>query len=270
MATQSWSKWSAKTEKDYTNLPYGWYTFSVKARNNLGVASAPVNYTFIVKPAWYQTVWAYLVYLAIAGLLIYYASKIQRRRLAIQQKKHEEEQQRLSYLHSLELDRNEKEIISLKNENLESELHFKNRELATMTMHLVDRGRLLLNIKEELDNRIKKLNAPDLNYQFRSVFKLLSDTEKNDDDWKNFAIYFDEVHNNFLSMIKAKFPSLSSTDLKLCAYLRLNLSSKEIAQLLNISLKGVEISRYRLRKKLQLSTDVNLYDFLIHITNPSV
>jgi ligand-binding sensor domain-containing protein/DNA-binding CsgD family transcriptional regulator len=265
---ETWSKWLAKTEKDYTNLPYGWYTFSVKARNNLGIASAPVNYTFIVKPAWYQTVWAYLFYLSIAGLLIYYASKIQRRRLALQQKKHEEEQQRLSYLHSLELDRNEKEIISLKNENLESELHFKNKELATMTMHLVDRGRLLLNIKDELNNRIKKLNAPDLTYQFRSVFKLLSDTEKNDDDWKNFAIYFDEVHNNFLSTMKAKFPALSSTDLKLCAYLRLNLSSKEIAQLLNISLKGVEISRYRLRKKLQLSTDVNLYDFLIDITSP--
>ncbi len=77
---ETWSKWSAKTEKDYTNLPYGWYTFSVKARNNLGLASAPVNYTFIVKPAWYQTVWAWLLYVSIAGLLIYYASKIQRRR----------------------------------------------------------------------------------------------------------------------------------------------------------------------------------------------
>ncbi len=263
---ETWSPWSPKTEKDYTNLPYGWYTFSVKVRNNLGVASAPVNYTFIVKPAWYQTVWAYLLYLAIAGLLIYYTSKMLRRRLAIQQKKHEEEQQRLSYLHSLELDRNEKQIIALKNENLESELNYKNKELATMTMHLVDRGRLLLDIKEELDNRIKKMNAPDLNYQFRSVFKLLSDTEKNDDDWKNFSMYFDEVHNNFLSTMKAKFPSLSSTDLKLCAYLRLNLSSKEIAQLLNISLKGVEISRYRLRKKLKLATEVNLYDFLIDIT----
>jgi DNA-binding CsgD family transcriptional regulator len=67
--------------------------------------------------------------------------------------------------------------------------------------------------------------------------------------------------------MKAKFPGLSSTDLKLCAYLRLNLTSKEIAQLLNISLKGVEISRYRVRKKLQLSTEVNLYDFLIDVTN---
>jgi len=69
--------------------------------------------------------------------------------------------------------------------------------------------------------------------------------------------------------MKAKFPGLSSTDLKLCAYLRLNLSSKEIAQLLNISLKGVEISRYRVRKKLQLATETNLYDFLMEVTKQS-
>jgi DNA-binding CsgD family transcriptional regulator len=131
---------------------------------------------------------------------------------------------------------------------------------------MVDRGKLLLNIKDELMVLIKKLNVPDASYQFRSVFKLLSDTEKSDDDWDNFSMYFDQVHNNFITTMKAKFPGLSSTDLKLCAYLRLNLSSKEIAQLLNISLKGVEISRYRVRKKLQLSTETNLYDFLIEVT----
>jgi DNA-binding CsgD family transcriptional regulator len=133
-------------------------------------------------------------------------------------------------------------------------------------MHLVERGRILLNIREELAGTIKKLNLPDLTHEFRSVFKLVSDTEKKDDDWNHFAIYFDQVHNNFLSIMKTRFPGLSPTDLKLCAYLRLNLTSKEIAQLMNISLKGVEISRYRVRKKLMLSTEVNLYDFLIDIT----
>ncbi|HMG07022.1 MAG TPA: hypothetical protein VK609_00865, partial [Mucilaginibacter sp.] len=121
-------------------------------------------------------------------------------------------------------------------------------------------------IREELVGTIKKLNLPDLTHEFRSVFKLVSDTEKKDDDWNHFAIYFDQVHNNFLSIMKTRFPGLSPTDLKLCAYLRLNLTSKEIAQLMNISLKGVEISRYRVRKKLMLSTAVNLYDFLIDIT----
>ncbi|MDP9082120.1 MAG: transcriptional regulator [Bacteroidota bacterium] len=264
---KEWSKWSAKTEKDYTNLPYGTYTFSVIARNNLGNASAPVNYTFKVEPASYQTAWAYFFYVLIIAGIIIWAAKAQHRKFELQQKMHDDEQRRLQYLHSLELDRNDKEIIALKNENLETELNYKNKELATLTMHLVDRGRLLLNIKDELMVLTKKLNIPDPAYQFRSVFRMLSDTDKKDDDWNHFAMYFDQVHNNFLSTMKTKFPGLSSTDLKLCAYLRLNLTSKEIAQLLNISLKGVEISRYRVRKKLGLSTEVHLYDFLIEITN---
>lgn len=266
---KDWSQWSDKTEKDYTNLPYGKYTFSVKARNNLGTASAPVSYSFIVEPAWYQTVWAYLAYFLIIAYAVYVGIKAQQKRFALHQQRHEDEQKRLSYLHSLELDRNDKEIIALKNEKLESELTYKNKELATLTMQMVDRGKLLLNIKDELMALIKKLNIPDASYQFRNVFKLLSDTGKSDDEWDNFSIYFDQVHNNFLTTMKAKFPSLSSTDLKLCAYLRLNLSSKEIAQLLNISLKGVEISRYRVRKKLQLATETNLYDFLMEVTKQS-
>ena len=190
----------------------------------------------------------------------------QRKRFALHQKKYEEEQARLSYLHSLELDRNEKEIISLKNKNLEAELQFKNKELATITMHLVERGGMLLNIKQALLAVIQKTKIPDAEHEFRNVFKTLNEIEKNGDDWNHFAIYFDQVHNNFLTILKTKFPQLSPTDLKLCAYLRLNLSSKEIAQILNISLKGVEVSRYRIRKKLNLPTETNLYDFLIEVT----
>ncbi|MGN6397658.1 MAG: triple tyrosine motif-containing protein [Mucilaginibacter sp.] len=264
---KDWSKWSGKTEKDYTNLPYGTYTFSVRARNNLGSASAPVNYTFTVKPGWYQTPWAYFWYAVAISITITWAARAQHKKFESARKRHKDEQKRLQYLHSLELDRNEKEIIALKNDNLQNELNYKNKELATLTMHLVDRGKLLLNIKNELTTLTKKLNIPDPAHQFRSVFRLLNDSEKNDDDWTQFAMYFDQVHNNFLTTMKTKFPNLSSTDLKLCAYLRLNLTSKEIAQLLNISLKGVEISRYRVRKKLGLSTDVHLYDFLIEVTS---
>lgn len=260
---KGWSLWSAKTEKDYTNLPYGIYTFSVIARNNLGNESKPVSYTFIVTPAWYQTAWIYLFYILIIVLLVRVMILWQRKRFALHQKKYEEEQARLSYLHSLELDRNEKEIISLQNQNLEAELQFKNKELATIAMHLVERGGILLNIKQALLAVIKKTKIPDAEHEFRSVFRTLNEIEKNADDWNHFAIYFDEVHNDFLTILKSRFPELSTTDLKLCAYLRLNLSSKEIAQLMNISLKGVEISRYRIRKKLNLATEVNLYDFLI-------
>lgn len=259
---RDWSEWSPRSEKDYTNLPYGRYRFQVRARDNLGNVSAAVSFPFVVNPAWYQTVWAYLGYLLLALGLLYIVRRQQRRRLLLHQKKYEEEQARRNYLHSLELDRKEKGLIALQNAKLEGELQFKNKELATVTMHLVERGGILSSIKEELLAVINRLKIPNLSQEFKPVFRMISDTEKNNDDWDRFALYFDEVHNNFLSTLKTRYPQLSPTDLKLCAYLRLNLSSKEIAQLLNISLKGVEVSRYRLRKKLGLATEVNLQDFL--------
>jgi DNA-binding CsgD family transcriptional regulator len=263
---RDWSAWTTKTEKDYTNLPFGKYTFVVRARDNLGKVSAPASFPFIVNPAWYQTVWAFLFYVLAVVWLVYLVRRQQRRRLELHRRKYEEEQERLNYLHSLELDRKEKGMIALQNEKLEGELQFKNKELATVTMHLVERGGMLSSIREELLTVIKRLNIPNISHEFRSVFRMINDTEKSDDDWTRFALYFDEVHNNFLTNLKTRYPQLSPTDLKLCAYLRLNLSSKEIAQLLNISLKGVEVSRYRLRKKLGLATEVNLHDFLIGVT----
>jgi DNA-binding NarL/FixJ family response regulator len=260
---KEWSSWSGRTEKDYTNLPYGSYTFTVKVRNNLGQESAPARYSFKVEPAWYQNNWAVLAYLLVLGAIVFTITKWQRRKLLAQQLQHEEEQRKIKYLHSLELNHNESEIVKLQNDKLESEVLFKNRELATATMHLVERGKLLSKIREELVQVVKNIPAPEIANSFKSIMRLLNDAEKSDDDWEHFAIHFDEVHSNFLSSLKNKYPVLSPTDLKLCAYLRMNLSSKEIAQLMNISLKGVEVSRSRLRKKLQLSPEINLFDFLI-------
>lgn len=265
---QEWSDWTEKTEKDYTNLPYGKYTFSVRARDGLGKVSAPARFLLAVNPAWYQTGWAYGLYFLMAVALAWLVRRGQRRRAEQLRKRYEAEQERRNYLHSLELDRKEKGLIALQNAKLEGELQFRNKELATAAMHLVERGGILSSIREELMAVIKRLNTPNLSFEFRSVFKMIGETEKSDEDWNRFALYFDEVHNNYLTTLKTKFPQLSNTDLKLCAYLRLNLSSKEIAQLLNISLKGVEVSRYRLRKKLGLATEVNLHDFLIETTGP--
>jgi len=259
---RDWSDWSTKPEKDYTNLSTGEYRFRVRARDILGNVSEAALFTFVVNPAWYQTAWAYAVYLLLVLGVFWLIQQQQRRRLLLHQRKYEEEQARRNYLHSLELDRKEKGLIALQNEKLEGELQWKNKELATATMHLVERGGILSSIKEELTAVIKRLSIPNLAQEFKPVFRMISDTEKSDEDWNRFSVHFDEVHNNFLATLKAKFPQLSPTDLKLCAYLRMNLSSKEIAQLLNISLKGVEVSRYRLRKKLALATEINLNDFL--------
>ncbi|PUZ27052.1 ligand-binding sensor domain-containing protein [Chitinophaga costaii] len=262
----NWSGWSSKTEKDYTNLPYGAYTFRVRARNNLGNVSAPAAFPFVIRPAWYQTITAFIIYGCLLATLIYYLLNWQESRLTRQQQQRQEEQERQLYLQQLELDRNEKEIISLQKNQLAAQVDFKNKELATVTMLLVERRTLLSKIRDELNKLLKTLQ-PNISTEFKALLRMLDNAEKGEDDWQQFAIHFDEVHSNFLSTLKKKYPVLSPTDLKLCAYLRINLSSKEIAQLLNISAKSVEVSRYRLRKKLELPTEVNLFDFLLQVTD---
>ena len=159
----------------------------------------------------------------------------------------------------MELEKNEKEIIKLKNEKLEGEILLKTKELADTSMHLVERSDALLKVKEELQKLYKNTNE---NHDIKKTLTLLNDIEKNDSNWEKFAVHFDEVNNNFLKNLKLRFPKLTNNDLKVCAYLQLNLASKEISQLMNIGVRGVEISRYRLRKKLGLSTEQSLIDFL--------
>jgi ligand-binding sensor domain-containing protein/DNA-binding CsgD family transcriptional regulator len=258
-----WSDWFKKTDKEYTNLPAGSYTFQVKARNNLGNESAPVAYSFRILPPWYASRWAYLFYCIAGGIGIYLLSRRQKLKFKNQRVKYEEEQQQLQYLHQLEIDRNEKVIVQLKNEKLETEINHQHKELAAATMHLVQKGELLKKIREEMSGMLKNVSSKDSLEEVKRIIRMMTDNDKFDQDWEQFSFHFDRVHGDFLTSLKNKFANLTPIELKLCAYLRMNLSTKEMAQLMNISVRGVEVSRYRLRKKLNIPTEINLADFLV-------
>lgn len=264
---EKWSDFSRKTEKEYTNLPAGNYSFKVKARNNLGNESSVASFDFSVLPPWYQTYWAYGLYFLLFLFANYRLYIFLKRKFRAQQLRHEEEQNRLQYLHQLELDKTEKEIVKLKNDKLEAEILHKNTELASVAMHLVQKGELLGKIKDQMvrlkNNPGSEGEAKDL----KKIIRVISDEDKIDKQWEQFTMHFDHVHSDFHSHIKQRYPNLTANELKLCAYLRMNLSTKEIAQLMNISVRGVEISRYRLRKKLGIATEVNLFDFLLNLNN---
>lgn len=261
----NWSSWSVKTEKDYTNLSYGHYRFEIRSMDNLGNISPVTRYSFDIAPRWYQTNLAFVIYFLLAVFLLWGANRIHRQRLERQRLKFEKDEALLRQLHELELDRNEKEIIKLKNDHLETAVNFKNKELASTTMHLYKRGRLLGKIKDELTTATHNLSSKEERVHFIKLLKLIVEEEKMDQDWEQFAIHFDQVHNQFLSTLKQLYPELTPADLKISAYIKMNLSSKEIAQLLNISLKGVEIARYRLRKKLNLDSSESLAAFIMKI-----
>ena len=259
-----WSKWSGKPEKEYTNLPAGDYVFQVKARNNLGNESIVDSYSFNILPPWYQTTWAYFIYLLLFSGSVYYLYRWQRKKFLLQRDQYEEEQKQLQYLHQLEIEKNEKEIVKLKNEKLEAEIGHKNSELATSAMHLVQKREMLEKIRDNMNGLLKKIDNEQVAAEFKKLLKVLVEDNKIDDTWEHFAHHFDKVHTDFLVLLKNRYPNLTASELKLCAYLRMNLSSKEIAQLLNISVRGVEIGRYRLRKKLGLPKETNLFEFLLN------
>ncbi len=260
----NWSGWTKRTEKEYTNLSSQRYTFEVKVRNNLGNESAITSYAFRILPPWYLSIWSLLAYILLFATGIYFLNKWQDKKFRRQQEKHEEEQKKIIYIHELELAKTESELVTLRNEKLEVEVNFKNSELASSAMHLVKKGELFTRIKGQLSHVMKGLDNPQAVAELKKMIKTLSEDDNMDKEWENFAKNFDKVNNNFLIAQKEKHPTITSNELKLCAYLRMNLSTKEIAQLMNISIRGVEISRYRLRKKLRIPSETSLFDYLIN------
>jgi DNA-binding CsgD family transcriptional regulator/ligand-binding sensor domain-containing protein len=271
---RGWSGWTRKTEKDYTNLPAGDYTFQVKCRNNIDNESPVSSYSFSILAPWYQTWWAYSIYIIAFGFLLYLFYKRQQRKykrlqllkLQEQQRKYDEEQKQLQFLHQLELGENEKQIIRLKNEKLESEVEHKNSELASSAMNLVRKKEILSKLKGDLVQYKENAENDKAGKEFQKIIRVIDKELDHDEEWEQFAVHFDSVHTNYLKKLKEYCPDLTASELKLAAYLRLSLSTKEIAQLMNISIRGVETSRYRLRKKLNLANEVNLFDFLIRVT----
>jgi DNA-binding CsgD family transcriptional regulator len=261
----NWSEWSHRTEKEYTNLPAGNYTFEVKVRNNLGSESAIAAYAFTTLPPWYLTVWAKLLYMLLFFTGIYLLYRWQQKKFTLQQARYEAEQKKLQYIHELERSKTEGELAALRNEKLEAEINFKNSELASSAMHLVKKGELLSKVKGELAQVMKGFDNPQAAAELKKMIKTLNEDDHIDQEWEKFAHHFDKVHSDFVLQLKEKHPTITPNELKLCAYLRMNLSTKEIAQLMNISVRGVEISRYRLRKKLGITSETSLFDYLINL-----
>ena len=251
-AQDDWSAWDTKSQKELNNLTPGKYTLELQAGDAFGNISPTLTFSFNIMPPWYKTKTALFLYFLTGLLLLFYS----RQRLV---KKYE------LITTDLEEQRNESEalVLQLQKEKLEAELLFKTKELGLSTMHLVQKNEEINKLKIELNRIVKKVNDPEVKSEIESMVSIFSDDERLDDNWESFAQNFDQVHNDFLSRLKAQYPQLSPRDLKLCAYLKLNLTTKDIAPLLNISVRGIEISRYRLRKKMDLPNNISLNDYMM-------
>ncbi len=263
-----WSEWSSNPIKEFTNLPYGNYTFRLKALDAKGRESDEVELKFTISNPWYLSLWAFIAYgitCVLITLILRAAVKAKIRNATTKVKEQKNLEMKVKEEeHKREVLEAEQEIIRLQNENLKVQVEHKNSELASIALQIAHKNEFLNQLKCKLEALTKNTN-PALQKEVLELINKIDFDLRMDDEWKRFEFHFDEVHVGFLKRLKDLYPTLSPNELRLCAYLRLNMTTKDIAQILNISIRGVEISRYRLRKKLGIEGDTNLIDFMINL-----
>jgi DNA-binding CsgD family transcriptional regulator len=248
---KSWSQWSSNNSKGYDHLPYGNYKFEVKARNIYGEESVSSRLDFTFKAPWYASKSAKIGYFSI-GVLLFILVPV------IQSKRYNSVAEEIGK----ELKIKEEEIDKLNSEKLKSELKLKNEQLTSITMQLLKNKEFILNIQDKIESTLKEGNSK---IQLQRLLKTIDSEVTKNDNWDEFAYHFDQVHGNYLQKLYLLNIRLSPREIKLAALLRMNMSSKEISQLLNIETRSVELARYRLRKKLGLERKQSLVEFLISL-----
>ena len=249
--------WSIPSESNsilFKNLSYGSYTLKVKGIIGDRLSNNEASFSFKIERPWYLSNTSLTFYAFLFLLAFYLVHILSKRHYKIQREELLDKAKKESELKELE---SSQQIIKLNNDKLRSDIDSKNRELATSTMNSIKKNDFLNTIKTELINGGEK--------NISKVVQIIDKNLNNTDDWKMFQEAFNNADKNFLKKVKDKHPSLTPNDLRLCAYLRLNLSSKEIAPLLNISPRSVEVKRYRLRKKMELPHDSNLTNYILEI-----
>jgi len=146
-------------------------------------------------------------------------------------------------------------------EKLDAELAFKKKELTTHALHLAKKNEVLEAIKQKADEL--RHSASDNGY--KELIKTINFDQQDDRNWENFTQYFEQVHKDFSKTVKTRYPEITKNELRLMALLKMNLSSKEIATILNISQEGIKKARYRLRKKLNISTEESLQEMVLSL-----
>ncbi|MBT8393212.1 MAG: hypothetical protein KJN66_00035, partial [Bacteroidia bacterium] len=252
---ENWSKWTPYSEKEYDHLPFGEYTFEVKALNIYGLESSVSRLGFEVLTPWYATQTAKMSYFLI-GLIAFTLVPI------LQRKRHKSEKIFITESKEKELKIKDEEIDRLYNEKLQTELDLKNDQLTAITMQLMQNNEFIQQVQDRIGATLDEGGSKQ---ELRNIIKTIEQELSHQDSWDQFAYHFDQVHGNYLEKLSESNIHLSPREIKLAAFLRMNMSSKEISKLLNITTRGVELARYRLRKKLNLTREQNLVEYLIDL-----
>lgn len=227
---QTWSRPEGSPFISYSHLPAGAYRLQAEIRKQDGTVLDSISFPFRISPPFYLSAVAKVLYFIIFLLIVAVSIQIGRKRLLLSR--------------------------------LESEVKLKSKELAATTMNVIRKNDMLIRLREELAGQKQPEEGPVVGKN--RLLNMIDRQLESDDDWSLFQKNFDYIHENFFRNLKIRYPELTATDLRFCAYLRMNLTSKDIASLMNISIKGVEAARSRIRKKISLPSEESLTGFFIN------
>lgn len=199
-----------------------------------------------------------IVLLGLSGYIVYKYQRVRIRKnaeLLQSSQKLFESKERLAMV--------ELENIKLKEKDLKQELELRNKELTSYAVNFIQKNELFEELEQKLQVLKNSATSPELAKDINGILQLVSKKLNIDRDWEDFKLTFENVHQNFFTNLLKLYPELSPAELKLCALIRLNMGTKEIAALLGISADSTKTARYRLRKKLNLNAEQSLTDFII-------
>jgi ligand-binding sensor domain-containing protein/DNA-binding CsgD family transcriptional regulator len=288
-----WSSASPSRNITVLEFPEGAYTLQVRSREQGKLWSEPVAFQIRISKPWYRELWAMTGFLVVAALLVYAATSLHNFNL-IRQKRNLEE---VVTQRTEEIDRQKNELIQKQNEiikqkeeliakneavyrsqqalseadnnyhqlkekQLQDEIEYKNKQITTHTLNILQKNEMLQQIRNQLDEIVKNVNKVSVN-DLKRTLKTIDESFKLDKDWEDFRLYFEQIHSGFYSKLKLTYPDLTPLELRHCALIRLNLTLPECASILGISHDSLKVSRTRLRKKLNLEASQSLTDFII-------
>ena len=247
----TWSEPDRTGKAEYARLPQGHYLFEVVVTDSFGRWSEPSRFALDILTPWYAAGWAVACYLLAFPLIFYgvwlLVMRFYRRR----------------YLRRLRL----QEIVSLRraNKSLRQELSERDAEIVAQSTTLVSRNDMVLRMRAMVNDFQSKYGNRTTAVLCQKINSYVSGHLDTESDWTLFLIKFEQKHSDYFRIMKERYPDLTTNDLRLSACLKMNLCTKEIASMMNLSVRAVENSRYRLRKKLGLTSAQNLNEFLMHI-----
>ncbi|WP_264563869.1 histidine kinase [Flavobacterium sp. N3904] len=241
------------------NLKSGSHEISFYYHDGLHYKQA-VSFEFSVNKPWYFSFWMIALYLVVIVFFFFLYYKWNKMRYLQKLALQEEELKHQKEILEMEL-KAENELNSQEYEKhiLELNLQTKASEVAGKSLSIAKQSEMIENIQRILDSET------DFNKLKSEIRKAIKINAVNKHEWETFETNLNQINNEFINSLSKKYPALTSKDIKLCIYLKMNLSSKEIAPMMNISFRGVELHRYRLRKKLNLLQEESLSKFLLNL-----